>query len=129
MTSEAKIFWWPAMKQDIENKVKDCTACLASGKSLKYQLPKKHYGKLEKLSEPGQEIQIDFSGKLHNRNLNGEVQKLIAVDRFSKWPTVKICKTSETEEVINFLMSNFNLYGLPEKNKIRQRGSIYFERI
>ena len=47
MMSEARIFWWPGMKQDIENKVKDCTACFASGKNLKYQLPKKHYGKLE----------------------------------------------------------------------------------
>ena len=34
MTSEAKIFCRPGMKQDIENKVKDCTACLASDKSL-----------------------------------------------------------------------------------------------
>ena len=45
MNAEAKIFSWPGMKQDIENKVKDCTACLASGKNLNYQLPKKHYGK------------------------------------------------------------------------------------
>ena len=61
MTSEAKIFWLPDIKKDIENKVQDCTACLASGRNLKYQLPKKHYGKLENLSEPGQEIQIDFT--------------------------------------------------------------------
>ena len=67
MNAEAKIFWWPGMKQDIENKVKDCTACLASGKNLNYQLPKKHYGKLEKLTEPGQEIQIDFTRKLHKK--------------------------------------------------------------
>ena len=67
MNAEAKIFWWPGMKQDIENKVKDCTACLASGKNLNYQLPKKHYGKLEKLTEHGQEKQIDFTGKLHNK--------------------------------------------------------------
>ena len=97
MISEAKIFWWPGMKQGIENKVKDCTACLASGKNLKYQLPKKHYEKLEKLSEPGEETQIDFTGKLHNKKLNSEVQILIAVDRFSKWPTVKICKTWGSE--------------------------------
>ena len=38
MTSVAKIFWWPDMKQDIENKVKDCTACLASGKNLKCRI-------------------------------------------------------------------------------------------
>ena len=115
MTTEAKIFWWPNKKQDIETKVKDCTACLASGKNLNFQLPKKHYGKLEKLSEPGQELQIDFTRKLHNKKLNGETQILIAVDRFSKWPTAKTCKTSETKEVINFLSSNFNLYRIPEK--------------
>ena len=55
--------------KNIKNKVKDCTACLASGKSLQYQLPKKHYGKLEKLSEPGQEIQIGFTRKLQNKKL------------------------------------------------------------
>ena len=123
MMSEAKIFWWPNLKKDIENKVQDCTACLASGKNLKYQLPKKHYGKLEKLSEPGQEIQIDFTGKLHNKHLHGETQILIAVDRFSKWPTVKICKSAETKEVINFLTSNFNLYGIPEKIKSDKGGA------
>ena len=54
ITSEAKTFWWPEMKEDIGNKFQDCTGSLASGKNLKYQLPKKYYGKLEKLSEPGQ---------------------------------------------------------------------------
>ena len=123
MNAEAKNFWWPGMKQDIENKVKDCTACLASGKNPNYQLPKKHYGKLEKLTEPGQEIQIDFTGKLNNKNINGDVQILIAIDRFSKWPTVKICKSAETKEVINFLSSNFNLYGIPEKIKSDKGGA------
>ena len=42
MTSEAKIFWWPDLKQDIDNKVKYCTAYTVSSKCLKYQLqPKK----------------------------------------------------------------------------------------
>ena len=43
----------------MEIKVKDRKACLASGKSLNYQLPKKLYGKLEKLNQPGQKIQFD----------------------------------------------------------------------
>ena len=63
----------------------------------------------------------DFTGKLRNKNLNCEVQILIAVDRFSKWPTVKICKTSEAKKVINFLTSNFILYGIPENNSDRGR--------
>ena len=123
METEAKIFWWPEKKNDFETKIKDCTACLASGNSLKYQLPKKYYGKLEKQTEPGQEIQFDFTGKLHNKNIHGEVQTLIAVDRFSRWPTGKICKTSETKEVIQFLSSNFNLYGIPEKIKSDKGGA------
>ena len=123
METEAKIFWWPTKKSDIEMKVKDCTACLASGKNLKYQLPSKHYGKLGKLTEPGQEIQIDFTGKLHNQKIHGDVQIIISVDRFSKWPTVKICKTAETKEVIQFLTSNFNLYGIPEKIKSDKGGA------
>ena len=40
LTAEAKIFWWPDINRDIENKVKDCMACLAYGENLKYQLPK-----------------------------------------------------------------------------------------
>ena len=129
MMSEAKIFWWPGMKKDIENKVQDCTACLTSGKNLEYQLPKKQYGKLEKLSEPGHKIQIDFTGKLHNKHLHGATQILIAVDRFSKWPTVKNCKSAETKEVINFLTSNFKLYGIPEKIKSDKGGAFISKRI
>ena len=123
MLSDAKIFWRPEMRKDIEQKVKDCTACLARGKNLKYQIPKNQYGKLEKLFEPGQELQIEFTGKLHNKNLNGELQILIAIDWFSKWPTAKICKTSNKKEVISFLSNQFNLYGVPENIKSDKSGA------
>ena len=119
LETEAKIFWRPTKKSVIETKVKDCTACLASGKNFEYQLPSKHYGKLEKLTEPEQEIQIDFTGKLHNQIIHGDIQILIAVDIFSKWPTEKVCKTAETKEVT----SNFNLYGIPKKIKSDKGGA------
>ena len=90
---------------------------------MKYQLPKNEFGKLKTLTEPGQKIQIDFSGKLNNKKLNGEYQEIIAIDRFSMWPTAEICKSSETKEVINFLKQNFNLYGLPEKIKTDKGGA------
>ena len=84
MTAEAKIFSWPNINRDIENKAKDCIACLDSGKNLKDQLPNNHFGKLKTLTEPGQEIQIDFTGKLHNKRINGDVQILLVIDSFSK---------------------------------------------
>ena len=124
--SEAKIFWWPGLKQDIENRVKDCTACLASGKNLKYQLPKKPLRKIRKIirtrSRNTNRLEIQI-GKLHNKNLHGETQIRIAVNRFSKWRTVKVCKTSEAKKVINFLTSNFNLYGIPKKFKSDRGGA------
>ena len=55
--------------------------------------------------------------------MSGETQILIATDRFSKWPTAKICKTSETKEVLNFLSNNFNLYAIPEKIKSDKEGA------
>ena len=76
------------------------------------------------MTEPGQEIQIDFSGTLNNKKLNGEHQILIAIDRFSQWPTAKNLKSSETKEVLNFLKQNFHLYGLPEKIKTN-RGAAF----
>ena len=84
MTAEAKIFWCPNMLKEIEDKTKNCVACMSLGKNLKYQLPKNEFGKLKTLTEPGQEIQIDFSGKLNNKKINGEHQILIAIDSFSK---------------------------------------------
>ena len=122
-TTEAKIFWWPNITNDIEERVKKCVSCLASDKNLKYQIPKHNSGKLKTLTEPGQAIQIDFSGKLHNEKLNGQSQILLAIDRFSKWPTAKICKASETKEVINFLTQNFNLYGIPGTIKSDKGGA------
>ena len=69
MTAEAKIFWWPNMLKEIEDKTKNCVACMSSGKNLKYLLPKNEFEKLKTLTEPGQEIQIDFSGKLNNKKI------------------------------------------------------------
>ena len=32
MTAEANIFWWPNINKDIEDKIKNCIACVSSGK-------------------------------------------------------------------------------------------------
>ena len=123
--NRGKNVWWPDINRDFENNVKDCIACFASGKIIKYQLPNNHYGILKKLTERGQEEQIDFTGKLHNKRIDGDLHVLIAVDRFSKWSAAKICKTAETKEVINFQTNNFNLYEILEKIKSDKGGPLY----
>ena len=58
---------------------------------------------MKTFTELGQEIQSEFSGKLNHKKLNGAHQILVAIDVFTKWPTVRICKSSETKEVLSFL--------------------------
>ena len=86
---------------------------MTSGENIKYQQPKNRIRKLKTIKNPGQEFQIDVSGKLDNKKLNGENQILIATDRFSKWPTVNICKSLETKEVLTFKKNQ--LIELPQK--------------
>ena len=62
MTAEAKIFWWPNINKDIEDKVKSCIACMSSGKNLKYQLPKNESGKLKTLIEPDKNFKLILPG-------------------------------------------------------------------
>ena len=124
MLAESKIFWWLNMCKEIEDKIKNCVACMASGKNLNYQLPKNNFGKLKTLTEPGQEVQIDFTGKLNPKKRNGEHQILIAIDRFSKWPTAKVCKSSETKEVLNFLKQNLKQNRKVSKSNIVHRDYI-----
>ena len=56
--------------------------------------------------------------------MNGEPRLLIAIDRFSEWPTAKTRKTAETKEVVIFLTNHFNLYGNPER-KNPTKGGIF----
>ena len=93
--AEDRIFWCPSINKEIEDRTKNCADCMSSGKSLNYQILKNETGKSKTLTGPGQKIQIDFSGKLNNKKLNGEHQILIAVDKFSTWLTVKICKPTD----------------------------------
>ena len=80
MCSDAAIFWWPNMRLDIEKKTKTCSACLNAGENLKFQPPLTKKTKIETLKKPGEEIQNDFTGNLHNKKLKYNLYILIAVD-------------------------------------------------
>ena len=68
MLSDAKLFLVAGNAEGHRTKIKYCTACLPTGKNLKYHIPKSQNGKFKKLSEPGQKLQIDFTGKIWTEN-------------------------------------------------------------
>ena len=102
MDKSAEAFWWPGLHREIREKAETCPSCRTAGKNLKTQIPQTEVNRLEILTEPGQEIQLDFAGPIKSKS-RGDVYILVAVDRFSKWPTAQICKRTDSRTVIKFL--------------------------
>ena len=73
-------------------------------KNLNYQLRSTEQINLTVLAEIGHEIKIDFSGKLHNKEVTGDTYILIGIDWCTKGPLVRICKP--TEAVVARLISH-----------------------
>ena len=90
---------------------------MSSGKNLQYHLPSREKIKLPPLTEPGKEIQIDFFDKLHNKHVAGEPLILIGINRHSKWPVVRRCKSTQTKEFKKFSENSITFRGVPEKTK------------
>ena len=116
MLEESNIFWWSGMRKDTENKGSTCTTCKSSDKISKCHLSSNGKTKLPVLTKPGQEIQIDFSGTLHNKLVTGEPYNDIGTDRNGNRPVVWICKSIEAKDFIKILESS-KFYGVPVETK------------
>ena len=101
MDKTADAIWWPGMYRELREKSESCPSYRAAGKNLKTQIPSTEVNRLELLTEPNQEIQMDFAGPIKSKT-RGDVYILVAVDRFSKWPTAQICKNMDTRTVKQF---------------------------
>ncbi|KAG1940200.1 retrotransposable element [Pimephales promelas] len=102
--------WWPGIDKDIEALVKDCAACLLSGKTG-HQAPPP----LQPLawpSQPWDHLQLDICGEMqgvphHQRFL------VVVYDLHSKWPELIATGSVTSLVIINFLDSLFSRWGLP----------------
>ena len=110
MCGDAAKFWWPNMRTDIEKKAKTCSACMKAGKNLKCQIPSTEKTKIEPPENPGEEIQMDFTGNLNSKHFEHSPFILIAVDSNSRWPVAKICKNTNHESVITFIPKGIYQY-------------------
>ena len=60
----AEAFWSPRKYREIQEKSESCPSCRAVGKNLETQIPRTEVNRLELLTEPNQEIQLDFAGPI-----------------------------------------------------------------
>ena len=76
---------WPHFFREIYYHGKNCIQCLKAGKILKVILDSNIREKLPVLSEPNEELDLDFAGPLEKNWVNSKYL-LLCIDRFSKFP-------------------------------------------
>ena len=67
---------------------------------------------MPQLTGPNQELQLDFAGPILD-DKGVKILLLVAIDRFSKFSSVLITKTTGATKVTKFLESYIRIHGLP----------------
>ena len=73
---------------------------------------------MEPVVEPNEEVQLDFAGPLPD-DLNRDAYILVAIDRWSKFPTAKVVKNTTTDIAIKFMQRYISINGVTPKIKMR----------
>ena len=112
MTLAARHFWWPRITEAIQKKCDSCIPCKMSGKSIKPNIPYTEKNNLPPVSNPNEEIQLDFIGPITENNRRFYI--LLSIDRFSKWPAASFCKNTDGETAVKFIEQYIQLNGIPK---------------
>jgi len=101
-------FWWPKMRQDIDNELKACDAC------IRFVASKQGFHPLRSItsSAPWNHIQIDTSTNLPP-SIDGHTVLLVIIDVFTGFVILRALKNKEAETVARELLSVFCLFGFP----------------
>ena len=119
MLDVSKYLWWPHMHKDIVNLAEECRSCTRYGNNAKYIIPKNASKPLPLLTQPGQEVHLDYAGPLEDYK-GKYIYLLVAIDRYSKFPSVKITKSTGGKSSTKFLRSYIDIHGIPESIRTDQ---------
>ena len=101
------------------------------GKNLKPALPKEQIETLPSLSEPNDELRIDFEGTIPIKNNVQSIYILVTVDGVFRYPKAETFNKCETKTAIEFL----EFHGIPKSIRCDQaqpfkaREFIFFAKI
>ena len=99
------------MHREILAKTSDCVPCTDIGKNLKPIIPKSKWYPHKACQEPNEEIQIDFGGPIIN-DKDKDIYFLTCIDRYSKYPTVRIFDNANVVNVVKFLRDYAYTHGI-----------------
>ena len=112
----SEYLWWPFMTRQIIDTCEKCRECTLFGKNLKPASTFNAEQPLLVLSGPNQELQLNFACPILD-DKGSKIFLLVAIDRFSKFPSVFISKTTGAKKVTQFLDSYIRIHGLPHSNR------------
>ena len=119
MTELANRLWWPFINRDLINKAKTCRPFTEFGKNLKSIIPKSKWSPMKQCVEPNEEIQIDFGGPIVDGQ-GREIYFLACIDRFSKFPSLKLYNNANAINVEHFLNKYMSIHGVPRSIRMDQ---------
>ena len=120
MLAIAELIWWSRVHSEIVSKAKACRQCIDKGKNLKALIPKTQLGQLPSLTEPNQEIQMDFSGPITYKNNTQNNYILVTVDRLSRYPNAETFHNCDTDTAIDYLERYCKVHGSPRSIRCDQ---------
>ena len=103
MLALAKLVWWPHIHLEIVAKAQACRSCTDKGIHLKSLIHESQLGSLPPLTEPNQEIQMDFAGLIPLKEITQNNYILVTVDRISKYPHAETFHNCDTEKAPDYL--------------------------
>lgn len=97
------IVWWPGIDKDVENAVRQCTACQEAANR-----PPRTYCSWPKAEAPWERVHLDYAGPFMGHNF------LIVIDAYSKWPVVKVVPDLSAPTLVTHMRYIFADLGLPK---------------
>ncbi len=104
-------YFWPSSSKMVEEFVRHCSACEASGKSA--QSERVPVGAVKPPVRPWQKVAIDITGPFftapkHQQNI------VVITDYFSKYPEILLTTDTTTRKIIDWLEEVFARFGNPQ---------------
>ena len=119
MYDAAKNIWYPYMFRGLATIAGNCHECTLAGKNLKNMCLKDDIGKIPEPKEPNKSLQLDFWGPI-NYLKESKKYVLVAVGRFSRWPSAMVCNSNRSDKIIKFLKEYINAHGVPRQIRVDQ---------
>ena len=120
MLALARLIWYPHSHSEIVAQAQSCKHCIEKGKNLKTIIARNNLGILSELTEPNEEVQMDFAGPIPFKNNTQNNYILVNVDRLSRFPHAETFNNCDTNTAIDYLESYCKLHGVPRSIRCDQ---------